>query len=64
MLQHKQTVSRLHYLQLRDKPGPDLGVVGGEGVVREDEDEPPARSMDLGDSGRLGLFGFRIGLLR
>ena len=48
---------------MNDAPGPDLGVVGGAGVVTED-DEPPPMSMDLGDSGRLGLLGFRIGLLR
>ena len=58
----KKSISIL-FLSLHDKPGPDLGVVGGAGVVW-DEDVPLDMSMDLGDSGRLGLFGFRIGLLR
>ena len=56
-------IKRHRYLKLGDAPGPDLGVVGGAGVVR-DEEEPPPMSRDLGDSGRLGLLGFRIGLLR
>ena len=41
-------------------PGPDLGVVGGAGVVT-DEDVPLVFEMDLWDSsllGRDGLFGF------
>ena len=57
------SIVKPRYLRLHDAPGPDLGVVGGAGVVTED-DEPPPMSMDLGDSGRLGLLGFRIGLLR
>ena len=40
-------------------PGPDLGVVGGAGVVKDDDD--PELEMDLLDSNLLGVTG--LGLL-
>ena len=40
-------------------PGPDLGVVGGAGVVNDEDD--PELEMDLLDSNLLGVTG--LGLL-
>lgn len=43
-------------------PGPDLGVVGGAGVVWE-EVVPELTVKDRGDSSLVGRLGLRMGAL-
>ena len=57
---HKVNQKSAFHIPNHRLPGPDLGVVGGAGVVT-DEDVPLVFEMDLWDSSLLGsdgLFGF------